>query len=86
MFSAVCWASPRLDYVVRREHCLVTSLQLLGAVLAVEDDPSRAPAIVESLFSTTGPWPEFQDWRKYLSERKPVELTDESNEPAEPSK
>ncbi|MGX8262368.1 hypothetical protein ACWTHC_20100 [Streptomyces thermocarboxydus] len=37
-----------------REHCLVTSVQLLAMVRAAMKDPSVAPAIAEELMNTTG--------------------------------
>ncbi|WP_327300775.1 hypothetical protein [Streptomyces goshikiensis] len=37
-----------------REHCLVTTCQLLAMVRAVMGDPSLAPSIAEELLATTG--------------------------------
>jgi hypothetical protein len=62
-----------LEYSERREHCLLTGLQLLGAVLAVEQDSSRRDQMIESLFATNGVYPGFQDWSAFLVGPHPSE-------------
>ncbi len=55
-----------LKYSTQREHCLITTTQLLGLLLEVRAHPERRDELVQGLFTTIGLYPEFIDWRKFL--------------------
>jgi hypothetical protein len=57
-----------LGYATRRGHCLLTAMQLLGAVLDVEGNPSHAEEVIGSLFSAEGVWTRYQDPYAFLSQ------------------
>ena len=57
-----------LKYSTQREHCLMTTTQLLGLLLAVKAQPEKRVELVNSLFSTVGIYSQFLDWRTFLSE------------------
>lgn len=52
--SSPAFPHQMVTFSTPREHCLVTSVQLLAMVRAVLEDPSRAPSIREKLLDTTG--------------------------------
>lgn len=60
-----------LKYSTQREHCLMTTLQLLGLLLEARAYPEKKSELVDSLFSTVGIYTGFSDWRSFLSEPKP---------------
>ena len=59
-----------LDYSSKRNHCLITGLQLLGLVQEVEADPTRCDAIVSEILNTVGPFARYQLWDEVLSHRE----------------
>lgn len=56
-----------LPYSIQREHCLLTSLQLLGFYYKVEENPELKDNLIEGLFATKGKYIEFENWREYIS-------------------
>jgi hypothetical protein len=56
-----------LPYATARNHCLVTTLQLLGAWLSAEQDPKSVDEITNALFETRGLFPLFRDWREFIN-------------------
>ncbi len=65
-----------LPYATARNHCLVTALQLLGAWLRTEQDPTTVDEIVATLFETKGAFSLFQDWREFISQATVLTLED----------
>lgn len=61
-----------LKYSSQREHCLITTLQLLGLLLEARAHPEKRVELVNSLFSTVGVYPEFTDWKKFLISSEPA--------------
>ncbi|MFE6917631.1 PD-(D/E)XK nuclease family protein [Streptomyces rubiginosohelvolus] len=59
-----------VTFSTAREHCLVTTVQLLSMVRAVTEDPSRAPSIGESLLNITGFVPGWEDVTSLFMARK----------------
>lgn len=59
-----------LAYATNREHCLVTTLQLLGLLFAIQAEPDRKEGLVEALFTTTGVYSAHQDWAETLTLRE----------------
>lgn len=64
-----------LPYAEARGHCLVTGIQLLGAWLDAEREPSRAKEIATGVFKCVGRLGEFSDWRSFVAE--PPQKTEE---------
>jgi DNA-binding protein YbaB len=60
-----------LKYSTQREHCLITTTQLLGILLEARVRPEKRVELVNSLFSTVGVYQEFSDWRKFLTAPAP---------------
>ncbi len=56
-----------LKYSTRREHCLMTTTQLLGLLLEARAHPEKRVELVNSLFSTIGVYQQFPDWRTFLT-------------------
>jgi hypothetical protein len=56
-----------LKYSTRREHCLMTTTQLLGLLLEARAHPEKRVELVNSLFLTIGVYQQFSDWRTFLT-------------------
>ncbi len=56
-----------LKYSTLREHCLMTTTQLLGLLLEARIHPEKRVELVNSLFSTIGVYQQFSDWRSFLT-------------------
>lgn len=61
-----------LKYSTQREHCLITTTQLLGLLLKARTNPEKRKDLVNGLFSTVGVYQEFLDWRKFLTAPAPT--------------
>ncbi|MGA3285413.1 MAG: hypothetical protein ABSD57_13265 [Verrucomicrobiota bacterium] len=55
-----------LKYSTQRDHCLMTTTQLLGLLLEARAHPAKRVDLVNSLWSTVGIYPQFTDWQKFL--------------------
>jgi hypothetical protein len=55
-----------LKYCINREHCLITTSQLLGILLATQEIPEKRMEAVHSLFSTVGIFKGFEDFSSFL--------------------
>jgi hypothetical protein len=55
-----------LKYSTQREHCLITSMQLLGLYYEALANPGKKEELVASLFNTVGIYAGFQDWKTYI--------------------
>jgi len=56
-----------LKYSIQREHCLMTTTQLLGVLLEARSHPEKRVDLVNGLFSTVGVHSQFTDCRNFLS-------------------
>ena len=65
--TEAAFPSQMLGYSTRREHCLMTGLQLLGMMVEVENHPERRDDLIDLLFRTNGVLSGFEDWRQYLT-------------------
>ena len=50
----------------RRDHCLLTSVQLLGLYYDCLNKPTNKVAIINSLFETVGELQTYKDWKKII--------------------
>lgn len=55
-----------LRYAVGREHCLITTVQLLGLYYEVIQNPASKEHIIKSLFTTIGRYSDEFKWQKYI--------------------
>ena len=55
-----------LPYSVKKEHCLMTGLQLLGLYLDCKDNEEKKREVIERIFITDGVFTEYQDWTSFL--------------------
>ena len=57
-----------LKYSKQREHCLITSTQLLGVVLSCRADDAKKASYLKAIFETVGVFGEFADYKTFLTE------------------
>jgi hypothetical protein len=55
-----------LNYSVKRDHCLITTTQLLGLYYKGLESPEDKKDLVMSLFDTVGIFKGFQEWEKFI--------------------
>lgn len=55
-----------LKFSGNREHCLVTTIQLLGLFLKVKEDPNQRDTLIDELFNTVGIYPHFSNYKEFL--------------------
>lgn len=63
-----------LNFSEHREHCLITTTQLLGLLLKVKENPGQRDTLINELFSTIGKYPRFLDFKEFLSFNNQSEL------------
>jgi hypothetical protein len=56
-----------LSYSERRNHCLLTTLQLCTLLLYCRKNPAKKKATIEELISTVGPYKQFIKWQDFIS-------------------
>jgi type II secretion system (T2SS) protein E len=55
-----------INYSEKRDHCLITGLQLLGLYLDCKDNPEKKTEVIDRIFSTNGVFSDYQGWRGFL--------------------
>lgn len=55
-----------IDYSTKREHCLISTVQLLGIFIDVKNNPSKKEEILTNLLNTVGVYSEYMDFKKFL--------------------
>ena len=55
-----------LDYSTKREHCVLTGLQMLGLFSAAEANPEDRDKLVDDLLNTKGWYSDFRQWADFL--------------------
>jgi len=55
-----------LQFSEHREHCLITTIQLLGLFLKVKEEPTQRDTLIEELFNTVGLYPHFSNYKEFL--------------------
>jgi CRISPR/Cas system-associated exonuclease Cas4 (RecB family) len=55
-----------LKYSTQREHCLITTLQLLGLYFEIQNFPDKKDELINSLFETVGTYTEFNNWQEFI--------------------
>jgi len=64
--TAEIFPNQMLPYSQRREHCLITSTQLLGLYFEAVKHPEKKNELVESLFNTIGVYQDFKNWTGFV--------------------
>lgn len=55
-----------LTFSEHREHCLITTIQLLGLFLKIKEVPDQQETLINELFTTIGKYPRFLDYKEFL--------------------
>lgn len=55
-----------LDYCTKREHCLVSTSQILGLLIETKKYPEKKDELILELLSTVGVYDKFLDYKKFL--------------------
>lgn len=55
-----------IDYSTKREHCLISTVQLLGIFIDVKNNPLKKEEIITKLLNTVGVYSEYTDFKKFL--------------------
>ena len=61
-----------LKYSTQRQHCLITTTQLLGILIEARSHPEKRGELLNSLFSTDGVYQKCSDWNKFLTVTVPT--------------
>jgi hypothetical protein len=56
-----------ISYSVNRDHCLLTTAQLLGIYYHINDHPDEKDTIISELYETKGIYKGFEDYTAYLT-------------------
>jgi len=56
-----------LTYSKNREHCLITTSQLLGLYIAIKSNPTLREQLINELFETIGEYPKFKKPEEFLT-------------------
>lgn len=66
--ETISFPNQMVKYSMQREHCLITTIQLLNLYYAAMADPTRKTALIESLFSTIGIYNDLNDWTLFIKQ------------------
>ena len=55
-----------LRFSIQREHCLMTTIQLLGVFYSIKNNPENREQIIQGILNTNGIYNEFSDWKEYI--------------------
>ncbi len=56
-----------LDFSIKREHCLINGIQLLGLYFTILENPEKKEELINSLFITSGVYKRFEDWKEFIN-------------------
>jgi hypothetical protein len=57
-----------ISYCEKRNHCLISGLQLLCIYFDCLNNPDKKDEIISEIFSTSGKYNGYNDWSQYLSQ------------------
>ncbi|MBP1041002.1 hypothetical protein I6N95_08305 [Vagococcus sp. BWB3-3] len=55
-----------VNYSTKRDHCLISTIQLLGLFIEVKNNPSEKKSIMNKFLSTVGVYAEFKNYKTFL--------------------
>jgi hypothetical protein len=55
-----------LNYSEKREHCLISAVQLLCFYFEIQNNPVQKEALINTLFDTTGIYKDSSNWKDYI--------------------
>ncbi len=67
-----------LKYCEQREHCLLTSTQLLGMILLSRGKTAKADRFLKRVFATVGIFDELSDYKQFLRHEPETNVDDKS--------
>ncbi len=56
-----------LHFSERRDHCLITSIQLFGLYIDCMNNPSNKEKIVDKLLNTIGEFEDYKNWNSFIT-------------------
>lgn len=56
-----------IGYSERREHCLITGVQLLSLLLDCKVNPQKKDEIIDKIFSTNGKFADYKNWQDFVN-------------------
>jgi hypothetical protein len=59
-----------IGYSQRREHCLITTLQLLGIYFDILQNPAKKDELIKTIFATQGIYTEYQSWSEFIVQQE----------------
>lgn len=59
-----------IKYSTQREHCLLTTLQLITLYYSALEEGSDKDKIIESIFATNGIYENEVDWKSYIAHKE----------------
>lgn len=66
-----------IKYSTNREHCLITTMQLLGIYLTAISKPENRKQLINELFETNGVYQKFVNYKDYLFvEQEPADISE----------
>lgn len=68
--DVISFPNQMVKYSMQREHCLITTVQLLNLYHSAMVDPSRKTELIESLFSTIGIYNDLSDWTLFIKKEQ----------------
>lgn len=64
--NEVSFPDQMVKYSTQREHCLITTLQLLNLYYSIINNPTDKDLLIESLFTTVGIYKGLDNWQEYI--------------------
>ncbi|MDT2865286.1 hypothetical protein [Vagococcus carniphilus] len=55
-----------INYSIKREHCLISTVQLLGIYIECKKNPDKSNELIFELINTVGVYDKFLDYREFL--------------------
>ena len=65
--DAVAFPHQMLRFSKGRDHCLITTTQLLGLYFECQAHPEKKDELIQSLFDKSGVYEGFQDWNTFIT-------------------
>jgi hypothetical protein len=59
-----------IGYSQHREHCLITTFQLLGIYFDVLQNPEKKDELIKNMLATQGVYTEYQNWSEFIVQRE----------------
>ncbi len=64
--NGITFPNQMLQFSEKREHCLITTVQLLGLYYESLKNPLQKETQIETLFEAIGEYPHYKEWNKFI--------------------